>query len=357
MTENSGTSKSSSQFSAVRLLILIVAALAVALILYQVSLSSMAGRGNDTIVKVVGLDKPVVNRLDARFADTDNDLVADAPADAADRLDPSTLTFSFIATSDPSRYREVWAAFVDHLARTTGRSVEYLLIESSDEQLRALKEGRLHVTAFNTGNVPIAVNACGFVPVAAPGRDDQPLNYRMLIIVPSDSPLQQVQDLRGKTLALTSPGSNSGYKAPVVLLMHHFGLKPNDYDMVNSFSHEASIAGVAAGRYEAAAVASDMLARAIGRHDVDVAAVRAIYKSEPFPSAGLGHCHNLDPKLAESVRQAFFSFEWPGSELEREYASVGATQFVPISYKDHFGLVRLIDDSLGYEHKVVESAP
>jgi phosphonate transport system substrate-binding protein len=296
----------------------------------------------------------VENRLNERFADEDGDLVADPPADAADWLDPAVLTFSYIAIEGAGeRYAEVWKEFVEHLGRVTGKQVEYLVLDGPAEQLQALKQGTLHVTGLNTGNVPIGVNDCGFVPVCTPGNEQGMVGYTMKIVVPADSPIQGVAGLKGHTLALTQPNSNSGFKAPLVLLMHDFGLQvERDFTVSMSRSQDASILGVAEGRYEAAAVASDMIRRSIGRGLVEPDALRTIYTSERFATAGIGYTHNLAPSLAEKVRRAFLEFDWAGSGLEQEFAAANVNRFVPINYKDDWALVRRIDNAVGFQHIV-----
>lgn len=158
-------------------------------------------------------------------------------------------------------------------------------------------------------------------------------------------------DLKGHKITFTNTTSNSGFKAPVVLFLKDFGLAPErDYTWGFSFSHDESIRGVACGELQAAAVASDMLARAEADLDeslrVSPEQVRVIYTSERFPPAAFGYAHDLDPTLADAIRGAFLEFAWPGTSLETAFGP-DATQFVPVSYKDDFAVIRLIDDAHG----------
>lgn len=306
----------------------------------------------------LGLANPVANRLHERFTDADGDLVADTPGDPAAWLDPETLTFSYIAIEgEGERYAETWKEFVEHLAGATGRKVEYLVLESPGEQLRALKGGRLHVTGLNTGNVPIGVNDCGFVPFCTPGNEEGMVGYSMQIIVPAASPIKQVRGLQDRTLTLTHPNSNSGFKAPLVLLMNDFGLQvERDFLVSMSRSQDASIKGVAEGKYVAAAVASDMVRRAVSRGVAKEASVRPIYTSERFATAGIGYIHQLKPELADKIREAFLAFDWSDTGLEEEFAAAQVDRFVPIDYKNDWALVRRIDDAVGFEHVVKDAA-
>ena len=75
--------------------------------------------------------------------------------------------------------------------------------------------------------------------------------------------------------------------------------------------------------YEAAAVANSVLNRMIDRKVFDPAKIRSIYKSETFPTTGYGHAYNLDPKLVEKIKEAFFSFPWEGSALRQRVPEGG----------------------------------
>ncbi len=134
----------------------------------------------------------------------------------------------------------------------------------------------------------------------------------------------------------------------MLLLKEKFGIQPiSDIRLRYSHSHEASIAGVVAHRYEAAAVADDMLGRQIAAGTIAPSQLRMIFQSEGFPTAGLGYAYNLKPELAQKVREALLSFDWKGTSLEKLLNSGSHTKFVPTNYKDDWGLVRRIDDEMG----------
>jgi phosphonate transport system substrate-binding protein len=175
----------------------------------------------------------------------------------------------------------------------------------------------------------------------------------MQIIVPADSPIQELKDLKGRELTLTEPGSNSGFKAPLVLLSKDKGLQPGrDFTIRYSGGHDASIEGVANETYQAAAVASDIFARALNEDPpkYQKQQFRVIYESENFPTAGFGYAWNLKPELAAKIREAFFKFEWKGTGVEKEFAASKQTKFVPVQFKDDFALVRRIDDAIRSVH-------
>ena len=125
-----------------------------------------------------------------------------------------------------------------------------------------------------------------------------------------------------------------------------------DYAIRYSLGHDQSIKGIAEKKYQAAAVANDVLKRAINNGTIKPDQFRSIYKSERFPSAGFGYVYNLKPELAAKVRDALLKFDWKGTSVEKEFAPSGQTKFVPVTYKDDWSLIRRIDDQIGYVHQV-----
>jgi phosphonate transport system substrate-binding protein len=306
------------------------------------------------LLHMTGMDRPVQNKLADGFTDADEDLVADAPTDPARLVDPEKLTFCYVASEEPSDYANQWKSFCDHLSKVTGKQVEYVEFKNSEDQLRALRDGSLTVSGFNTGSVPLAVNVCGFVPVARIPTND-PNGTHVEIIVPASSPIQNTSDLRNRkhTLALVEPNSNTGYKAPMVLLRSDKGLDPErDYLIRTTGDHRVSIEGVANRQYEAAAVSADILAREISQGKIKKEDYRTIFTSEPFPSAAIGYAHNLAPELAAKVREAILTFDMKGTPLEAEFSPVTQTTLVPVNYRDAWSLIRRIDDACGTVHEL-----
>ena len=287
--------------------------------------------------------------LDARYCDRDNDLTADLPLDQSEWSDPSTLIFAYTPVEDPAVYAKVWDGFIDHLEETTGKKVMFFPVQSNAAQIEAMRSGRLHVAGFNTGSNPLAVSCAGLVPFAMMASEDGSFGYEMEIIVPAASSITSPSDIKGKTLAFTSPTSNSGNKAPSALLKSEFGLvKDVDFKTTFSGKHDNSVLGIANNDYEVAAVANSVLNRMIKRDVIKAEQIRTIYKSQTFPTTGYGHAHNLDPQLTAKIKQAFFTFEWEGSDLKKEFKKEG--QFMSIRHKNDWDVIRKLDAANGVNY-------
>ena len=285
-------------------------------------------------------------KLDSRYQDSDGDLIADIPSDPAQQTDPDTLIFAYTPVEDPAVYAEVWKGFLDHLSTTTGKKVQFFPVQSNAAQIEAMRAGRLHIAGFNTGSNPLAVACAGFRPFTMMARADGSFGYEMEIITYPGSGIQKVEDIKGKSLAFTSETSNSGFKAPSAILKAEFNMLPGrDFEPAFSGKHDNSILGVANKDYPAASIANSVKARMIARSVIKPDQVVTIYKSQTFPTTGYGVAHNLKPELQDKVKEAFRTFQWEGSALAEEFSKSGESQFVPITFKDHWAVIRTIDEA------------
>jgi len=287
--------------------------------------------------------------LDKRYCDLDRDLVADLPLDSSQWQNPGTIIFSYTPVEDPAVYAKVWDGFVQHLSKVTGKKAVFFPVQSYAAQYEAMRSGRLHIAGVNTGGNPVAVNCAGFVPFAMMASADGSFGYEMEIIVPADSDIKSVADIKGRSMAFTSPTSNSGFKAPSAILKSEFGMLPDkDFKAAYSGKHDNSIMGVANKDYEAASIANSVLNRMIDRGVVEKSKIRTIYRSQTFPTTGYGHAHNLDPTLVAKIKQAFFTFQWEGSDLKKEFKK--EDRFISIHHKSDWDIIRKIDKANGVSY-------
>lgn len=286
--------------------------------------------------------------LDAAYCDADGDLVADAPSDPSQLVNPDTLVFAYTPVEDPAIYEDIWDPFIEHLEEVTGKDVQFFAVQSNSAEVEAMRSGRLHIGGFSTGPTPFAVNLAGAVPFALMGSDDGRFGYTLQVYTRKDSGINEMPDLKGKRIAHTSPTSNSGNLAPRALFPA-LGVTPEqDYEVVYSGSHDQSMLGVVAGDYDAAPVASEVVDRMAERDLYDPEEVKIIWESEPFPTTSYTYAHNLDPALVEKIKEAFFSFDFAGTALGEEFQ--GVSKFIPISYKKDWAVIREIQKANGVQY-------
>jgi phosphonate transport system substrate-binding protein len=324
------------------------------------------------------------SKLADEYTDADGDQIADTPADAKE---PAELYFCEIPGPNPDADEKTWAAFLEHMSQATGKPCKYLkrvdgplpavdtppdttgeetappadagAVKSFSAQLAALSTGKLHVTAFSTGQVRQAVNTAGFRPLVVPADKDGQSSFRVNILVPAASPAKELKDLKGKTLAVSSMSSHSGAKVPLVLLKDQGGLDPRtDVQIKLVGSYWAALGLLADGKVDAVGVAGDLLARELargepsddekklGRVKLGEGQYRVIHTSDPYPKLCFGVSHALPQPLVDKIRGGFESFRFDGTEVGKKYAADAVVRFRPVEYKKDWEGVRKVDERL-----------
>jgi phosphonate transport system substrate-binding protein len=172
------------------------------------------------------------------------------------------------------------------------------------------------------------------------------------VLVPADSPIKILADIKGHKVTFTRPDSNSGCKALLVLLRDDYDLQPDrDYTWGFSRGHEESIKDVTAGEAQVAPVASDILTRMVEQGEVDPDAFRSIHESERFPPATIGVAYNLTPELRGAIQETLDGFELRGTGLEGKLFGADVTRIVPVNYKQDWANARKIDQLAAQSRK------
>lgn len=282
--------------------------------------------------------------LDALFCDENRDLVADPPKDARKFKNPSTLVFTYTPVEDPAVYENAFKPFTDHLSKCTGKRVVFYQVQSNAAEIEAMRSGRLHVGGFSTGPTNFAVNLAGAVPFAVKGDARDWQGYQLWMIVRKESAIQKLTDIKGRKVAHVQPSSNSGNLAPRALFPKEGVVPDQDYKVLYSGKHDQSIMGVNSGDFDAAPVASDVFKRMAERGQIKAEDFRVIWKSQVFPTSSFAYAHDLEPKLRDTMLKCFYDYRFP-AEMQKAFG--GADRFFPITYKEHWAVVRQVAEGSG----------
>jgi phosphonate transport system substrate-binding protein len=271
------------------------------------------------------------------YCDENRDLLADTPSQGYQQKDPDTLVFAYTPVEDPTMDEKAFAGFVAHLSKKTGKQVRWTDAKSSADQIKSMRNGDIQLAAVSPGATVYAVNLAGYVPIALMCRADGTFGYQVQLITREDSGIKGPADLAGREIAYVGALSNSG------------ALQAEGAKVVYSGSQGESIAGVLSGKYTAAAVNSNVLARMAEQGSVDMKALRIIWTSQSYPSTSFGFAYNLTPDLQRRIHDAFLTFDWKASGLAKMFGG-SADGFCTISYKDVWAPIRQLQEENGVEY-------
>ncbi len=163
-----------------------------------------------------------------------------------------------------------------------------------------------------------------------------------LIVTRDDSGLNQVSDLRGKTIAFGDPEAVVSYVLAKSIL-HSAGLVTSDYQEIFTKNPPNALLAVYNGTAQAAGIGAPLLQRPEILRKVDVKRLHVLAESQPIPQLPLAVRGDLDPRLVRRLLAALL--ELPAAAggpavLEK----MGALRVDAATDTDYAVVIRLMAD-------------
>lgn len=233
---------------------------------------------------------------------------------------------------------ERYQPMMDYLTRNTPYQFELRISSDYKESISFLTEGKTDVSSIGDGGLMMAMVRYGAVPVVKPLNEEGRPCYRCYFVVPANSPIRSLADLKGKKLALGYRHSTTGNLIPRRMLSKN-GIKIEDLASVTNLRHHGAVArGVIKGEYDAGAIKEPTFKR------YKMYGLRVIATSEEIPSIPLIVRKDAPRELVKAITDALVKLDRNNPEHQKimknwdlEYQN----GFVPATAADYRDLTRM----------------
>jgi phosphonate transport system substrate-binding protein len=228
--------------------------------------------------------------------------------------DPEVLRVGLIPNQNPESVEAQYEPFGDYLSQQLGREVKLTVPTSYNAVVEAMANDELDLAYYGGLTYVQARERAEITPLITeinPRTGDT--TYRSVIIVPADSQVQEVSELRGKDFAFGSVSSTSGSLYPAIMLRDVGGV---DYrtDLGNfnyTNGHDATAQAVANGQVDAGGVEDRILYNLQEEGTIDPDSVRVIEESTPIEGYPWVVRDALPEDLKEDIAQALLNIDDP----------------------------------------------
>lgn len=232
---------------------------------------------------------------------------------------------------DPAKLKPAYEVLARALATKLGCEVELQVVDDYAAEVLAMRNGKLEIAQFGPLGYVFASQKAKAEPVVSFADGSGKLtSYTAGIWVAKDSPAQKIEDLAGKSLALSSVGSASGDALPRYALKKH---DVADVKLDYAGGHPEAMLSLINGKVDAAEINSQQLATAKGAGTFDESKFRQIWKSEPIPNDPITVRGDLDPAFKDKVRKALL--ELSPADVEKVGAFLDVTPPGPLVQVDN----------------------
>ncbi|MFE2560769.1 phosphate/phosphite/phosphonate ABC transporter substrate-binding protein [Streptomyces sp. NPDC059352] len=228
------------------------------------------------------------------------------------------IRFGVEPFEDPARLTPAAKVLADSLGEKLNCPVELTVTEDYSAEVLAMQNRKLDIGIFGPLGYVFAEKRAGAEAVASFGDANGKLSsYTAGIWVAKDSPVTSIEQLKGRTLALGSPGSTSGDALPRKALMDA-GLAKDDIKINYAGGHPEALLALKNGAVDAAEINSQQLGSATDAGTFDPDEFRRVWSSDPIPNDPITVRGDHSPEFKKAVRDALL--ELPPAKI----AEIGA---------------------------------
>ena len=210
------------------------------------------------------------------------------PADAA-----TPYTLGVVPQFEQRKLFAIWKPIVDELSRRSGLDIRLVVTLTVPEFESALEKGTYDFVYANPYHILHISDSQGYLPLI---RDQEPL--RGILVVRKDSPVKDVTELAGKTLAVPSPNALGASLLLQADLARLHGIHMN---MVNVRTHSSVYLNVLNGLTDAGGGVEKTLAE----QDPAIRdGLRTLYVTRAMPSHPLAAHPRIPREAREALKKA-----------------------------------------------------
>ena len=221
--------------------------------------------------------------------------------------DPDKLNMVFVPASEKGDNQdyESLIAIIETLAAIKIKPIRVTDYNAAVESMRA---GRAHIAWYGGKTYIQAAEMAGAEAFAAGVRKrDDTAGYYAYFVVPVDSPLKALEDVRGQILGLNSIGSTSGDLIPQVELMKVGLSTKNKDDFAKVFyagSHDACLLAAINKHVDVCGMSSRNFDARLADGTFKLEQVRIIHRSSLVPPPPLAYSKKLSVELRDRIKKA-----------------------------------------------------
>ena len=223
------------------------------------------------------------------------------------RADAHSLKFGFDLRLSPKEDIKIYLPFLRYLEQNTGNRFSIKFTEKYESTVENLGKGITQFAALGPVTCVLAKRQYGSSCLVTGVNEDGRPEYRSVIFTRSDSPVNTLKHLKGKSFAFGDKYSTQGHVIPRKMLEDAGILITDLKGHAFTGSHASTARAVLNGEYDAGALQDNMAKRLVSEGKIKIIAI-----SKPYPSSLICVNKNVHEPIVKSVKTALLSFDPKG---------------------------------------------
>ncbi len=257
--------------------------------------------------------------------------------------EPLKIKIGLIPEQDIRTMATRYEPLAEYLSKKLNFKVTLIYLDNYGEVCDKFIYKQLDAAFFGSFSYALTRAKVQVEPIARPDYQGTS-TYRGLIVVREDSKIKNVEDMKGKRLALVHRATYAGYLYPLFYFKEHGIRDLEGYFSKVTFTggHDDAIFALLRGEADIAAP-KDLVYQRIIKENPDLQKKLVILSfSEPVPSNALCVSKDLDPVLKNKLKDILLNLH-NDEGAKPALVSLGASKFVDTKDEDYRHLYRIIN--------------
>lgn len=239
------------------------------------------------------------------------------------------------------------------LSAALGCDVEEINATDYNAIIEALRTGKAEMGYMGSQALALGVERTNLEPIvmkAPDGDREQAVYHSVLITQSSNSEINSIQDIKGKSMAFVDPDSTSGNLVPTAEIIKAFPDENLDSDKLHtngeffeavsfSGSHQAGLQAVIKGDVDVVPISDQIMKSEIDHGNAKETDVKVIHTSGAIPAECMAVAESVD----QATRDKLISFltNYSNADYFRDVIKVPNAKFIPCSLDDYKDIIEL----------------
>jgi len=250
----------------------------------------------------------------------------------------AVLHVSAIPDEAPTELQRKFKPLGEYLKARTGMDVQFTPVSDYAAVVEGLATKKIDLAwlgGFTFVQAKLLTDG-QVVPIVQRAEDEK---FTSRFIVPINSPIKTIAELKGHTFAFGAPASTSGSLMPRYFLQQQGIDAGKDFKSVAfSGAHDATVAFVASGRAEAGVLNASVMDKLVEAHNPNAEKVRVLATTPPFYDYNWTVRPGMDPALVKKLTDAFLALD-AARPADKEILDLQrASKFIPTKASNYDGI-------------------
>ncbi|MFZ4452672.1 phosphate/phosphite/phosphonate ABC transporter substrate-binding protein [Salibacterium aidingense] len=272
--------------------------------------------------------------LSACGEDSNEEEASSSSGDGENEIDE--LVMAYLPLEGADEVQQTNQEFEEGISEEIGVPVESYQANSYNAAIEAMGNEQADMVIMPPFAYILGVERAGIEAIVGAKEQD---GVQSSVIVPSDSEIEELSDLEGKTFGFVDASSSSGHLLPKTMILEETELSvdelENDFLEEEQFvgDHESALIGAVNGQYDATAVASPIPEALVERGVIEEDSFRVIAQSETTPPPPFSVSADMPEDVKDELQEYLINYDNP-EFLENLLGMQGAA-FVEVDDSDY----------------------